>query len=205
MKKGETAYYERKQEADLIFAVNGAGSYFGDVDFTLSSRTTDAKRFYSVKALSDVTVLALHKKDLYTLDEEFLGEVQEFFRRSEKHERKLRDYLRRANEWYYQSRPISEEAESAASQPCLLEEINEEDEENLERELTESVKKKRQTRASRVLNVVKIHTETNNNLQWKGTEESSRFSKQLSSVLGVNEEIEDKSLSQKLEEIQSTQ
>ena len=192
VKEGETAYYERKHDADLIFAVNGVGSYFGDVDFTLAGGTPDAKRFYSVKALSDVTVLALHKKDLYTLDEEFKVEVQEFFKRSETHERKLESYLKEANKWYDKSKPINEEIESSVSQQ-QLEEIDEEEEDYLERQRSESVKKKREPRGiGRVLNTVKMDTESHH--RWK-TEDSSPFSKQVSSVLPVNEEIEDKSLS----------
>ena len=85
IKTGETAYFEHKKDADLIFAINRAGSYFGDVDFTLASSTVDARRFYSVKTLSDVTVLALHKKDLYNLDEDFKQEIHAFFKKSEAH------------------------------------------------------------------------------------------------------------------------
>ena len=37
IKSGETAYVQAKQNADLVFAVNKAGSFFGDIDFTLSN------------------------------------------------------------------------------------------------------------------------------------------------------------------------
>ena len=34
IKEGEAAFVERKPRADLIFATNKAGSYFGEMDFT---------------------------------------------------------------------------------------------------------------------------------------------------------------------------
>lgn len=37
IKRGETAYVDPKPGGDLMFAVNKVGSFFGDVDFTLTT------------------------------------------------------------------------------------------------------------------------------------------------------------------------
>lgn len=42
IKSGETAYVKAKEKADLVFAVNKPGSFFGDIDFTLSSEESKA-------------------------------------------------------------------------------------------------------------------------------------------------------------------
>ncbi len=58
-----------------MFAINKAGSYFGDIDFTLSTTESEASRLYTVKAMSDVSLLALHKQDLYEIDIKFKKEI----------------------------------------------------------------------------------------------------------------------------------
>ena len=35
IKNGEAAFVERRPKADLIFATNKEGSYFGDIDFAV--------------------------------------------------------------------------------------------------------------------------------------------------------------------------
>lgn len=61
IKKGETAYVEKKPEADLVFAMNRAGSYFGDVDFIFIEEDSDSFRNFTVKARTDVELLTLAK------------------------------------------------------------------------------------------------------------------------------------------------
>ena len=68
LKSGETAYVQAKQKADLVFAVNKTGSFFGDIDFTLSTEEAEAKRAFSVKARTNVELLVLQKQDLFNLD-----------------------------------------------------------------------------------------------------------------------------------------
>lgn len=71
-----------KEEADLLFAVNKTGSFFGDIDFTFSSKENNAKRVFSVKARTNVELLTLGKQDLYNLDSEFSTEIMQLFSHS---------------------------------------------------------------------------------------------------------------------------
>lgn len=48
-----------KPSGDLMFAVNKQGSFFGDVDFTLTTEDGEANRYFSVKAKTDVELLVL--------------------------------------------------------------------------------------------------------------------------------------------------
>lgn len=64
-----------KDKADLVFAVNKAGSYFGDIDFTLSTELAEAQRAFSVKARTNVELLVLQKQDLFNLDSQFKREI----------------------------------------------------------------------------------------------------------------------------------
>ena len=68
IKKGETAYVEKKPEADLVFAMNRAGSYFGDVDFIYIEEEDQSYRQFTVKARTDVELLTLQKEDIYAMD-----------------------------------------------------------------------------------------------------------------------------------------
>ena len=54
IKKGESAYVEKRPKADLIFATNFEGSFFGDIDFTASDQNSEVKRLFSVKAMTDM-------------------------------------------------------------------------------------------------------------------------------------------------------
>lgn len=51
IKKGESAYVEKRPNADLIFGKSFEGAYFGDIDFTASNEKEEAKRIFTVKAL----------------------------------------------------------------------------------------------------------------------------------------------------------
>lgn len=127
LRSGEAAYVERKREADLIFAVNKPGSYFGDIDFTLSTHSAEAKRQYTIKAISEIHVLALHKHDLYNIDLNFKTEILALFEKSQLYSARLRKFNAEAREWFItRSRLAQQTPISSESEP--LEEIEEEDE-----------------------------------------------------------------------------
>ena len=68
IKKGEAAFVERRPSADLIFATNTAGSYFGEIDFTQIHSTSDIARRFTVKAKTDMDLLLLESKEMYSID-----------------------------------------------------------------------------------------------------------------------------------------
>ncbi len=70
---------EKRPGADLVYAINMLGSNFGDIDFTASNEEQEAKRLFSVKAMSDIDLLFLQKEDLFELDMEFKKEVMNLF------------------------------------------------------------------------------------------------------------------------------
>ena len=59
IKKGEADYVERRPKADLIFATNKPGSYFGDIDFAVINEKMEPKRLFNVKAKTDMDLLLL--------------------------------------------------------------------------------------------------------------------------------------------------
>ena len=59
IKEGEAAFVERKPRADLIFATNKAGSYFGEMDFAALQHSMEMKRSFTVKAKTDMDLLLL--------------------------------------------------------------------------------------------------------------------------------------------------
>ena len=59
IKKGEADYVERRPKADLIFATNKQGSYFGDIDFAVINEKMEPKRLFNVKAKTDMDLLLL--------------------------------------------------------------------------------------------------------------------------------------------------
>ncbi len=71
IKEGEASYVEKRPRADLIFATNKPGSYFGDVEFAIMTENKDPKRHFCVKAKTDLDLLLLEKEDLYSVDNEF--------------------------------------------------------------------------------------------------------------------------------------
>ena len=82
VKKGEAAYVEKRTHADLMFAYCHEGGYFGDVDFAASNQTSESKRLFSVKALTDMDLLLLEKSVLFNIDVEFKREVLHLFEHS---------------------------------------------------------------------------------------------------------------------------
>ena len=44
LKQGETAYVVRNKDVDVVFAVNKAGSFFGETDFAQSTLNYEATR-----------------------------------------------------------------------------------------------------------------------------------------------------------------
>ncbi len=44
LKKGTTAYIVQEEEEDLIFAMNKPGSYFGELEFGISTEREEATR-----------------------------------------------------------------------------------------------------------------------------------------------------------------
>ena len=59
IQKGEAAFVERRQRADLIFATNKAGSYFGEIDFISLNESVSPRRMFTVKAKTDMDLLFL--------------------------------------------------------------------------------------------------------------------------------------------------
>ncbi len=84
IKHGEAAYVERRPRADLIFATNKPGSYFGDIDFAAGDGQEPSRQF-TVKAKTDMELLVLQKSDLYSIDNEFREETFSLFRNSLPH------------------------------------------------------------------------------------------------------------------------
>ena len=82
VKKGKAAYVEKRTVADLMFAYCHQGGYFGDEDFAASNQTSESKRLFTVKAVSDMDLLLLEKNVLFNIDVEFKGEVLQLFERS---------------------------------------------------------------------------------------------------------------------------
>lgn len=72
IKSGEAAYVEPKgSNADLVFALNNAGSFFGHIDFALSAPESEARRAFSVKSRTNLELLVLQKADLFDIDANF--------------------------------------------------------------------------------------------------------------------------------------
>ena len=59
IQNGEAAYVERRSRADLIFATNKSGSYFGDIDLAVINEKLQPKRLFTVKAKTDMDLLLL--------------------------------------------------------------------------------------------------------------------------------------------------
>lgn len=55
----------------MVFAINKEGSYFGELEFAISTEQQEVYRHFPVKALTDVEVMVLEKNDLYKIDLEF--------------------------------------------------------------------------------------------------------------------------------------
>lgn len=102
IKRGEAAFVEKRSAADLIFATNITGSYFGDVDFAASDELKESKRLYSVKAMSDMDLLLLKKEDIYEMDMEFKDEVMGLFTRSHSQLCRLKKMLKKGHFWLSQ-------------------------------------------------------------------------------------------------------
>lgn len=79
IKKGEAAFVERRPRADLIFATNKAGSYFGEIDFISLNVSAKPRRMFTVKAKTDMDLLFLDQEDLYSMDNEFKKEMLSLF------------------------------------------------------------------------------------------------------------------------------
>ena len=79
IKKGEAAFVERRPRADLIFATNKAGSYFGEIDFISLNVCANPRRMFTVKAKTDMDLLFLDQEDLYSMDNEFKKEMLSLF------------------------------------------------------------------------------------------------------------------------------
>lgn len=93
-----------------MFAVNKQGSFFGDVDFTLTTEDGEANRYFSVKAKTDVELLVLQKQDLYQIDLQFKREMTNLFVRSTSQFERLRGYFDKAKEWYEVTNDIGEKS-----------------------------------------------------------------------------------------------
>ena len=79
IKNGEAAFVERRPKADLIFATNKAGSYFGDIDFAVINQKRETTRLFTVKAKTDMDLLLLEQEDLYSIDSQFKKEIFSLF------------------------------------------------------------------------------------------------------------------------------
>ena len=102
IKRGEAAFVDKRPAADLVFATNLAGSYFGDVDFAASDELHESKRLYSVKAMTDMDLFLLKKEDIYNMDQEFKDEVTGLFHRSHSQLIKLKKMLKQGQTWLSQ-------------------------------------------------------------------------------------------------------
>ena len=89
---------ERRPKADLIFAVNRAGSFFGDIDFAVDNEENPT-RLFTVKAKTDMDLLVLEKHDLYGLDQGFQKEMFALFKDSYRHLDKLNAMKKRSTLW----------------------------------------------------------------------------------------------------------
>lgn len=65
-----------------MFALDNTGSFFGHVDFALSSPDAEARRAFSVKARTNMELLVLQKSDLFDIDAHFKSEILELFAHS---------------------------------------------------------------------------------------------------------------------------
>ncbi len=83
-----------------MFAVNKVGSFFGDVDFTLTTEDGEANREFTVKAKTDVELLVLQKHDLYEIDLQFKNEMTDLFSKTAEQFERLKDYHQKAKQWY---------------------------------------------------------------------------------------------------------
>ena len=89
----------QQSEADVVFAINKEGSYFGELEFAISSDQQEVARKFAVKALTDVEVLVLEKSDLYKIDLEFKNEIFSLFSRGKDKLAKLKSYALKARNW----------------------------------------------------------------------------------------------------------
>ena len=89
----------RKFPSDLVFIRVQEGSYFGDYDFLISG-DNEGKRSFTSKALSDVELLLLDKKDLYKVDLEFKSITETLFSNAFSRLSKAERAQRRAEKWY---------------------------------------------------------------------------------------------------------
>ncbi len=68
----------RKFPSDLVFIRVEQASYFGEYDFLVSG-ASEGRRTFTTKALTDVELLLLDKKDLYKVDLEFKDVTEQLF------------------------------------------------------------------------------------------------------------------------------
>ena len=99
IKKGEAAFVERRPRADLIFATNKAGSYFGEIDFISLNESHTPKRLFTVKAKTDMDLLFLDQDDLYSIDNQFKKEMLSLFNNAFEHLDKLKVMNKRSKKW----------------------------------------------------------------------------------------------------------
>ena len=67
LKKGIAGLVVKKMPSDLVFIRLQPGVHFGEYDFLQNL----GHRMFSAKALSDVELFLLDKKDLYRVDQQF--------------------------------------------------------------------------------------------------------------------------------------
>ena len=89
----------QQSEADVVFAINKEGSYFGELEFAISSDQQEVARKFAVKALTDVEVMVLEKNDLYKIDLEFKNEIFSLFSSGKDKLAKLKSYALKARQW----------------------------------------------------------------------------------------------------------
>ena len=99
LKRGTCAYVVQQGEADVVFAINKEGTFFGELEFSISSDQTEVPRKFPVKALTDVEVMVLEKNDLYKIDLQFKSEIFSLFSRGKDKLNKLKSYAQKAQQW----------------------------------------------------------------------------------------------------------
>ena len=130
IKSGEAAFVERRPRADLIFATNKPGSYFGDIDFAVINQRREATRLFSVKARTDMDLLLLEKDDLFLLENQFKKEILSLFENSLSHLEKLTSMNRRSSLWLKNRLNVPNSREENR---ITIQEEEEQDEYSLER------------------------------------------------------------------------
>ena len=99
IKKGEAAFVEKRNKADLVFGTLVEGSHFGDIDFTNMEEGDTSRRNFTVKARKEMDLLLLEKSDLFAVDNNFKKEIFSLFEHSRHHLQTLKTMSRKGEGW----------------------------------------------------------------------------------------------------------